>query len=98
MEGGLPGWDGPCKRQRLLVRTVYRVRLGFLPVLQVHSLPAMIASSIGKYLVSSFSNRRRASLESGTLCTAPYRHSFLLSLPSVPPSLLMHLTVVAPHG
>lgn len=29
MEGGLPGWDGPCERQGLLVRTVYRVRLDF---------------------------------------------------------------------
>lgn len=29
MESGLPGWDGPCERQGLLVRTVYWVRLGF---------------------------------------------------------------------
>ena len=50
----------------------------FIPVHPVCSLLAMIASSIGKYMVSSFSNRLRASLESGTLCTAPYRHSFLL--------------------
>jgi hypothetical protein len=40
-------------------------------VLQVCSLLAMIASSIGKSMLSPFSNRLRASLESGTLCIAP---------------------------
>ena len=55
----------------------------------------MIASSIGESTRLSFSNHLRASLESGTICIAPYRHSFLLLLPFVTPSLLMHL-IVAP--
>ncbi len=96
MESGLPGWDGTCEREGLLVWTVYRVRLGFASCAASLLTPAMIASSIGKYMVSSFSNRRRASLEFGTLCTTPYRHSFLLLLPSASPSLLMHHTA-APH-
>jgi hypothetical protein len=29
MEGGLPGWDGPCERQGLSIRTVYWVRFRF---------------------------------------------------------------------